>query len=141
MDSLAIVLTNALTEVPRAVARVEVFCASHSVPARIVHRFTLVLDEVLTNVITHAFPDGCAHEIAVQVDCRGGALTAAVRDDGAPFDPLSQPPPDVRAPVEDRKVGGLGIHLVRSLMDDVAYRREGGRNCLAFRTRVGLPKT
>jgi len=76
----------------------------------------------------------------VQIEVRNGDLAATVSDDGAPFDPLSQPPPDIHAPAEDRKVGGLGIHLLRSLMDSVEYRRADGRNRLTFRTRTGAPK-
>jgi serine/threonine-protein kinase RsbW len=139
-DSLSIVLTNALPEVARAAARVEDFCRSRSIPQRIVQRFTLALDEALTNVISYAFSDGRRHEIEVQIEFRDGDLTATVNDDGDPFDPLAQPSPDIRAPVEERKVGGLGIHLIRSMAHAVAYRRTGGRNQLTFRMHAGTPK-
>jgi anti-sigma regulatory factor (Ser/Thr protein kinase) len=63
-------------------------------------------------------------------------LIADVSDGGAPFDPLAQPAPDIHAPIEERKVGGLGIHLLRTLMDAVEYRRADGRNHLSFRIRT-----
>jgi anti-sigma regulatory factor (Ser/Thr protein kinase) len=131
------VVTNDLTELPRSIERVEEFCRSRNIPRRTAYRFALALDEALTNIISYAFTDARRHEIEVQIEHRGGALAATVSDDGMPFDPLSRPPPDVRAPAEDRKVGGLGIHLVRALMDSVEYRRTGDRNRLTFRTQAG----
>ena len=136
-DSLSIVLNSELSEVPRVAARVEAFCRAWDIPGRIAYRFSLALEEALTNVISYAFSDGHRHEIAVQIECRNGGLAATVSDDGEPFDPLAQPPPDIHAAVEDRKVGGLGIHLLRSLMDKVEYRRADGRNHLTFRTHFG----
>jgi serine/threonine-protein kinase RsbW len=139
-DSFSIVLNNELSDLPSAVERVEAFCRTWSIPERTIHRFILALDEALTNVMTHAFSDGLRHGIEVQVAFRDGALTATVSDDGVPFDPLSQPAPDIHAPLEDRKIGGLGIHLIRSMMDAVEYRRTNSRNHLTFRTHVGTSK-
>ena len=135
-DSLSIVLANDLADVPRAAERVEAFCRTRGIPGRTIHRFNLALDEVLTNVITYAFSDRLRHAIDVRIELRDGDLTATVSDDGDPFDPLSQPPPDIHAPVEDRRIGGLGIHLLRSLTEAVEYRRADGRNRLTFLTRV-----
>lgn len=135
-DRLSMVLTNELTEIPRAAECVEAFCRTRHIPGRIVHRFQLALEEVLANAIAYAFSDADRHEIEVSIEFRNGILAATVSDDGAPFDPLAQPPPDIHAAVEDRKVGGLGIHLLRSLMEAVEYRRADGRNRLTFRVRV-----
>ena len=140
-NSLSIVLANDLSEVPRVAQRVEEFCRKWQLPARFVGRFNLALDETLTNVISYAFSDGRRHEIEVRIEFRDGVLAASVSDDGDPFDPLTQPPPDLHGPVEDRRIGGLGVHLVRSLTDAVEYRRAGGRNCLTFRTRVGTARS
>ena len=139
-DSLSIVLNSELSEVPRAAARVDSFCRAWDIPGRVSYRFNLALEEALTNVISYAFSDGRRHEIAVQIEYRNGDLAGTVSDDGEPFDPLAQPPPDIHAAVEDRKAGGLGIHLLRSLMDSVEYRRADGRNHLTFRTHVGASK-
>jgi serine/threonine-protein kinase RsbW/sigma-B regulation protein RsbU (phosphoserine phosphatase) len=139
-DRLSIVLGNELAEVGRVAERVETFCDERDVPPRVARRFNLALDEVLSNVISHAFPDGRRHEIEVQIDLRDGRLAATVRDDGKPFDPLSLPPPDIHAPIEERKVGGLGIHLMRSLAHSVEYRRAGGRNRLTFTMLLDTPE-
>jgi serine/threonine-protein kinase RsbW/sigma-B regulation protein RsbU (phosphoserine phosphatase) len=135
-DALSFAVSNALSEVPRAAARVEVFCRDRNIPGPVAHKFNLALDEALTNAISYAFADGKPHAIDIRIEHRDGYLTAIVSDDGAPFDPLSQPVPDVHAPVAERKIGGLGIHLLRKLMDKVEYRRHDGRNILTFRIRA-----
>jgi serine/threonine-protein kinase RsbW len=135
-DNLTISLPNELSAVSRAAEQLERFCRDQSIPETIAHKLGLALDEALTNIVSHAFPDGGRHSIEVRITHRGASLTAAVSDDGVPFDPLAHPAPDVRAPVEDRKVGGLGIHLLRTLMDTAEYRRVAGRNQLTFGIRV-----
>ena len=91
---------------------------------------------------SYGFPAGGRHDIEIQVAWRpdgpdGAALEATVSDDGVPFDPLAAVPPDLGVPVEHRKVGGLGIHLLRALTEEIDYRRDGGRNVLRFRLRAG----
>ena len=135
-DALSLTLLNEPSAVPRTAEQVEAFCRDRNIAGPIAYKFNLALDETLTNAISHAFGDGGRHQIDVNVENRDGYLTATVSDDGTPFDPLAHPPPDVHAAVEDRKIGGLGIHLLRTLMDTVAYRRHDGRNHLMFRIRV-----
>lgn len=135
-DALSFTVSNALSEVPRAAEQVEAFCRDRSVPAPVAYKFGLALDEILTNVISYAFADGKSHAIEIHLACSDGYLTALVSDDGAPFDPLSQPAPDVHVPVEQRKIGGLGIHLLRKLMDRADYQRRDGRNILTFGIRT-----
>jgi serine/threonine-protein kinase RsbW len=135
-NSLSISIRNDLLEVPRLAQRIEEFCLSHSIPSRTVFKFNLALDEALTNSISYGFRGGAVHEINVKVEYRDGSLIATVSDDGEAFDPLERPAVDVHAPVEERRAGGLGIHLLRTLMDEVAYRRADGRNYLTMRKRV-----
>lgn len=138
-DTLSFTVANALAEVPRAAAQVEAFCRDRNILAPIAYKFGLALEETLTNVISYAFADGQPHAIEIRLECSDGYLTALMSDDGAPFDPLSQPEPDIHAPVGQRKVGGLGIHLLRKLMDEAGYQRRDGRNVLTFRIRVVEP--
>lgn len=136
-DSLSIAVPNELPAVSRTTEQVEAFCSGRGIADTVARKFSLALDETLTNAVSYAFPEGGRHSIAVRIDHRAGYLTATVSDDGAPFDPLSQPAPDIHAPIEQRKIGGLGIHLVRTLMETVEYRRRGDRNELTFRIRDG----
>jgi anti-sigma regulatory factor (Ser/Thr protein kinase) len=134
-DSLSFALFNNLSEIPHLAERVEEFCRQRKISGKTARRFNLALDEVLTNIISHGLKEG-RHEIAVSVALRDGNLIANVSDDGPPFDPLSAPVPDIHAPIEQRKIGGLGIHLLRTLMDAVEYRRADGRNHLTFHIRA-----
>jgi serine/threonine-protein kinase RsbW len=138
-DALSFVVSNALSEVPRVAEQVGVFCRDRNIPVPIAYKFGLALDETLTNIISYAFSDGKRHAIEIRLEYRDGYLTAVVSDDGTPFDPLSQPAPDIHAPVEQRKIGGLGIHLLRKLMDKADYQRRDGRNILTFRIRTDDP--
>ena len=140
-DGLSIVIAaDGLSDVARVAARVEAFCNEKKISRRLAGKFNLALDEVLTNIVSYASASSGDRrcEISIRVDYRDGDLTAIVSDDGQAFNPLLQPPPDVEAAVEDRPVGGLGIHLVRKLMDAVDYHRSEGRNCLALRLHVDL---
>jgi sigma-B regulation protein RsbU (phosphoserine phosphatase) len=89
-----------------------------------------VCDEILANVIAHGFPDEAEHEIEVSAEMTGRRLVLTVSDDGVPFDPLTVAPPDTSQPLEQRSIGGLGIHLVRHLVHEVTYERRGDRNVL-----------
>ena len=135
-DSLPIAMANELSAVPDVAKQVETFCRDLGISERTIYKFSTALDETLTNAISYGFPDGGHHRIEVRIEHHDGQLIATVSDDGQPFNPLSQPEPDLHAPIEDRKIGGLGIHLVRKLMDVVEYRRVEGRNQLTFRIRA-----
>lgn len=125
-------LRNEIAEVERLLRATDAFALRHGMPERLVFDLKLALDEVVTNVISYAFGDGSEHEILVTLRARPGGIEALVEDEGKPFDPLARPEPDVTRPLEERQVGGLGIFLVRRLMDRVEYRREGGRNMLCL---------
>jgi anti-sigma regulatory factor (Ser/Thr protein kinase) len=133
---LAVVLRNDIEEVAQLGEAVDEFCESHDLGLKISMNFNLALDEVLTNVISHGLPADEPHEIQVRIELSDGFLKATVSDDGIAFNPLLGPDPDVTLSVEDRPIGGLGIYLVRRLMDEVSYARQGDRNCLTFAKRV-----
>jgi anti-sigma regulatory factor (Ser/Thr protein kinase) len=95
-----------------------------------------VLEEVLANVISYGYDDAGEHEIMLRLSCTGEEITAEVEDGGRPFNPLAAAPPDTSKSLEDRPVGGLGIHLVRALMDAVEYSQQQGRNLLVMKKRI-----
>jgi serine/threonine-protein kinase RsbW len=97
--------------------------------------FELALEEVFMNVVMHGSPVvGAPVEVSVML-CDGG-LTLIVESEGPAFDPLLLPAPDVAASLEDRKVGGLGVFLVRKIMDAVSYQRVAARNQLRMTKRL-----
>ncbi|HSJ04819.1 MAG: ATP-binding protein [Verrucomicrobium sp.] len=109
----------------------------HEVPEQMVFVVKLSLDELVTNIVVHsASRNPTVHEIVLRLVTNQNELRAEVEDDGCAFNPLDLPIPDINAPLQDRDPGGLGIHLVRSLMDRVNYQRVGQRNLLVLSKRV-----
>ena len=92
----------------------------------------LCLQEAVGNVIEHAFADGAPHEIGVSAVRAGRGLIVEIEDDGRPFDPLTAPPPVQATRLEDVRIGGLGVHLIRRFATGVRYAREAGRNRLTL---------
>jgi len=93
----------------------------------------LASEEALVNIISHAYAGEDSGD--VEVTCRAESDTAwiiEIRDWGIPFDATSYSEPDLHAPITDRKIGGLGIFLIRKLVDEIKYRREEDRNVLTL---------
>jgi len=113
------------------------FWHAESLPPEAAFPFELALEEIFLNVALHgrnAADPTPTVEVRLEADAHGVRMT--ILDDGIAFDPLSHDVPDVNAPLEDRPVGGLGIHLVRTLMDDIAWRHVDGRNELTLTRRL-----
>jgi serine/threonine-protein kinase RsbW len=98
--------------------------------------FEFALEEIFMNVVMHGSRPGIAPQVEVSLNLVSDAVTMTVEDDGPQFDPLSLPPPDVTASLSDRRVGGLGVFLVRKIMDTVSYARVAGRNRLRMSKRL-----
>ena len=108
------------------------WCAARGVPERIVGAFLVALDELLVNLVEHGGCPGPA-SIDVRLDRAAACLSVRVVDRGEAFDPLLEAPnPDTTSALENRPVGGLGLLLVRRLMDRVEYRRADGSNQLTI---------
>jgi len=136
--ALTLHLPNRLAAIGEAADEIASFCETHGVPPSAIGHLNLALDEAMTNTIAYGWPEGGEHEIALSLSVSGGAVLADVADDGRAFDPLEVPPPDLDSDLESRPVGGLGVHFMKTLMDDVTYRREGGRNILTMRKRFAV---
>jgi serine/threonine-protein kinase RsbW len=129
-DELEFRLANDLAAMAALTEAVERFAAQHRLSAEARNALYVCVDETVSNTIAHGYPDGAHGEIAVRLRRRSDCVVLEIEDDGAPFDPLQAPPPDLTLPLDRRPIGGLGIHLVRNLMDDVSYVRRDGRNLL-----------
>jgi anti-sigma regulatory factor (Ser/Thr protein kinase) len=101
--------------------------------------FELALEEIFMNVVMHGSPAGRVPRVEVSLALCEGSLTLMIEDDGPSFDPLSLAAPDVTASLEERRVGGLGVYLVRQMMDAVSYQRLGIRNQLKMTKCVREP--
>ncbi len=111
---------------------VETFCADEAVPDGAAFHLALVIEEAASNVIRHGFADGRLGDGSVSIKRDGDRVTVEIVDDGPPFDPLSVPPPDPDTPLMERKVGGLGVEMMRRMTDQQIYRRDNGQNHLTL---------
>jgi len=127
-DRLSLRVANQLPEIARLADRVAAFCAERGVPAAVAYRLNLALEEILTNTINYGYADSGSHEIAIELEQTAEGVTVEIDDDARPFDLTQVPAPDLAAPIEQRPIGGLGLHFVRTMMDEVRYRRDGSRN-------------
>jgi serine/threonine-protein kinase RsbW len=131
-----VVVANDISEVARLHRNVSEFCREHGLSTEIEYDLSLALEEILVNVIRYGHPEGGKHEILVWLSLEQDCVIATVEDDGVPFNPLEAPEPDLDSPIETRRIGGLGIHLVRNVTDGLEYYRNEGRNRLVIRKGV-----
>jgi serine/threonine-protein kinase RsbW len=121
------------TELSRLVEFAEKFSWRVGLPDSERARLLIILEELFTNAISHGYPDGASGgRIEVALALEPGQIKIEFSDDGRPFDPLAQQPPDLDRVPTERPIGGLGLHLLRSLIGETRYRREGGRNYLTL---------
>ena len=126
-------LKNDLVEIERLAGRVLSFGREHNLPAELVWEIRLVLEEVVTNIISHGYADRAVHAIEVSIVNSENDITLSVRDDGQPFNLLEHPQPDLEIPLEERGIGGMGVHIVREIMDEIDYKREADGNVVVMR--------
>ncbi len=116
----------------RAVERFEEFALEHGVPMGLTFKFQLALDELLTNIVSYAFDEDAATPvITLSLRLTNDMLEARLEDNGRAFNPLRDAPiPDLDLSAEDRRVGGLGIHLTKAFVHALDYERVDGLNRL-----------
>jgi len=133
----SITLTNDMAETERLASFIEAFAARQGIGAEDTARLQVILEELLTNVVKYGYdPDSGRGTIDVSLARDGERLAIEFSDDGRAFDPLTHAAPDLQKPVEERAVGGLGLHLIRAMTDEAHYRREAGRNHLSLERRL-----
>ena len=127
-NGLSLTLETRPEELDRLTDAVETLAEQDGWPAGLTFRVHLVLEELVLNVINYAY-DESGHHVDVQLMSNDDGLVIEITDEGKPFDPLHDAPePDMESPIEDRRVGGLGVYFVRTMTSDMQYRREDGKN-------------
>ena len=128
---LEIAIANELEEIVSAAEKIDAFCEEREISPEIAYAVNLSIDEILTNAISYGYDDDTEHDIEIVLSKNGEAITIEIADDGRPFDPLQDAPEmDAESALEERRVGGAGIALTKTMMTDLRYHRDDGRNHL-----------
>jgi anti-sigma regulatory factor (Ser/Thr protein kinase) len=135
-EQVRLVLKNNIQELDKVLHLVSGLCLRRSLPPDIEYDLNLALDEMVSNVARHAYPQGEEHEFTLEVSMNDKEFVARLEDDGIEFNPTAYPPPNLDAPLEQRKEGGLGIYLARQIMTSMEYQRVGGRNIVTLHKRL-----
>jgi len=126
-------LHNRPQEIPRVHQALDELAARNGVTRSAIARLQLALEEHLTNVICHGYKAGQTGTITVRITLGPQAIRTEVEDDAAPFNPLDAPDVDTSLPLDQRPIGGLGVLMIRKSVDELDYRRAGGRNVLVLK--------
>ena len=128
---LELTVPNRLSENARVKEHFDTFAEHYEIPDQIRLKMHVVIDELLMNIISYAYLDDESHEICIKVELSADRLKVSMVDDGIPFNPLGIETPNTELSLEEREIGGLGIHLIRKMMDRVSYRRRIDKNVIS----------
>ncbi len=134
-------LAGSLKELENLTDRVQRFCHEHSLDNGVEFDLNLVLEELFVNAVQHGGCEGMPEAARITLQSADGRVKVEFSDRGTPFDPTQVPSPDFNVAPEDRRPGGLGIHLVRELMRDLQYRRDTDWNHLSMQRPVTVEKS
>lgn len=124
------------SEIAKINAAFAAFADAHALPTSVRRCMHVALDELLSNTTMHGFAGREGGEVTVEAVLHPDRLSVTVTDDGRPFDPLGMAAPDTTLTTQARRIGGLGIHLVRRMMDEVSYHRRADRNVVVLVKRL-----
>jgi anti-sigma regulatory factor (Ser/Thr protein kinase) len=133
--STQIILQNDLAELDRLNELVAEFGGEHGFTVEEEYAIYLCLEELFSNVVNYAWPEGGEHQVEVRLMVDDESLKIQLEDDGIPFNPTEYPEPDTSKPAHERQIGGLGIHLVRQNADQLWYQRQDNKNVLILKKK------
>jgi anti-sigma regulatory factor (Ser/Thr protein kinase) len=128
-----VTVKNRIEDLLRVNALFESFATQHDISGRLRYHLLVSIEEILTNIIKYGFDEAGVHPIHITFRRVEDQIEMEFEDRGREFNPLEIGEPDLDIPLEERKLGGLGIHLVKKMVDEAKYRREGDRNILLLR--------
>lgn len=129
-------IKNELDEITALAVFVEELCEELSLSAEVTMNINLALEEAVCNVIMYAYPQGEEHEVMLKATYANNQLIFLLTDTGLSFDPTLAPDADISSSLEERSIGGLGIFLIRKIMNEVTYQRIDGQNLLTMKKKV-----
>ena len=131
-----LVLPNNTEEVPRLAAFVEEVCEAVGFDPGLTMQINLAIEEAVVNVMNYAYPSGTRGDVSIEASSNDVRLKFTIIDSGSPFDPTARSEVDTTLSANDRPIGGLGIHLVRQIMDSINYERVDNLNILTLRKNI-----
>ena len=134
-----ITLTNDIQQVPQLADFVDMVCEEVGMDMAVAIQMNLAMEEAVVNVMSYAYPADTVGDVTIEAVTIADQLQFTITDCGTPFDPTAKEDVDTTLSAEERPIGGLGIHLVRQLMDSITYERIDGKNVLTLRKKFDKP--
>lgn len=128
-------LPNNIETISQLNAFVDTLCEEWNIDMDLAMSLNLAIEEAVVNVMDYAYPEGTVGYVDIEADIDDTYITFVLSDSGMPFDPTQKEEVDTTLPAEQRKIGGLGIHLVRRIMDSVSYEYKDNKNILTLRKK------
>ena len=128
----SLTLTNDLKRVPRLNTFIDEVCEANGFDMATTMQINLAIEEAVVNVMNYAYPEGTKGDITIEAKANKTEMSIIISDTGKPFDPTAKAEVDITLSAEDRSIGGLGIHLIRQIMDHINYERVDGHNILTL---------
>ncbi|WKK66639.1 SpoIIE family protein phosphatase [Lutimonas zeaxanthinifaciens] len=129
-EQTAIKIFNKISEMPKVIAHFEAFASQNDLTPKAIQKFNIVLDELLNNIISYAYNDYDDHIINIKFQLKYLRLIITIEDDGIPFNPFRNEAPDIKLSISERNLGGLGVHIVKNLVDEYHYIRQSNKNII-----------
>lgn len=133
-DTLTI--NNDINELDRLEPFLTAFFQKNNLDPSLLSQLDLALEEAMANVIMYAYPEGEKGEVNLTIEFKNGVICTEIRDRGVPFNPLQQQEANLDVSLEERQIGGLGIHLIKEIMDSVEYEYKDGENVLKLELTI-----
>jgi len=128
----SLIMSNDIQELNKLEPFLNSFFEQENLPPSLIPQLNLAIEEAASNVIMYAYPEGEKGNVEVTLDASAGQIRTTLSDFGTPFDPLKQPEANLTDSIEDRPIGGLGIHLIKEIMSEVNYEHTAGKNVLTM---------
>ena len=132
----SLTLTNDLKRVPRLNTFIDEVCEANGFDMATTMQINLAIEEAVVNVMNYAYPEGTKGDITIEAKANKTEMSIIISDTGKPFDPTAKAEVDITLSAEDRSIGGLGIHLIRQIMDNINYERIDGHNVLTLMKKL-----
>lgn len=133
---LVLNIKNDISEIAQLAPFVDKLADAYGISPDVLFQLNLALDEALANSVNYAYPEGTTGMVVLEVDAEDNMLVLRLMDYGTPFDPTLKGDVDTTLSVEQRPIGGLGIFLIKQMMDEVTYKREENMNILTMKKQI-----